>query len=69
MTLIDCFSVLNFYSFKVTPAMVKPFLEGRLLEDAIKLNKIYIINYKEVLDVTCKNNRKVTEGISEDSYN
>jgi hypothetical protein len=39
--------------------MVKPFLEGRSLQEAIELNKIYIINYKGVLDVAGMENRKV----------
>ncbi len=39
--------------------MVKPFLEGRSLQEAMELNKIYIINYKHLLDVTCTDCRKV----------
>jgi hypothetical protein len=39
--------------------MVRLFLEGRSLQEAIEINKIYIVNYKDVLDICCADNRKV----------
>ena len=39
--------------------MVEPFLEGFRLEEAIVLNKVYIVNYKDVLKISCKDEREV----------
>lgn len=55
----NVYSCSTFCSFKVTSTMVNPFLEGRSLPDAIEQNKIYIVNYKDALEITCRENRKV----------
>lgn len=47
------------FSFSVTSKMVEPFLEGFRLEEAIVLNKVYIVNYKDVLKISCKDEREV----------
>ena len=39
--------------------MVKPYLDGLKLEEAMVLNKIYVVNYKDVLDIRCKGDKKV----------
>ena len=46
-------------NFQVSPAMVRPFLEGLSLEEAIEINKIYIVNYKDVLAISCMDNKKL----------
>ena len=48
--------------------MVQPFLEGQSLEDALQRNKIYIINYKDVLEIICRDNRKVNSHTVSFSY-
>ncbi|XP_029207338.2 polyunsaturated fatty acid 5-lipoxygenase-like [Acropora millepora] len=46
-------------NFKVTPEMVKPFLDGLTLEEAMEKKKIYIVNLKRLSDVMCRFNRVI----------
>ena len=47
-------------SFKVTPEMVEPFLEGITLDEAMKNKKIYIVNLKRLTEIMCRFNRVVS---------
>ena len=49
------------FSFKVTPELVEPFLDGMTLEEALKKKKIYIVNLKKLSDVMCRFNRVVSK--------
>ena len=40
--------------------MVKPFLDGLTLEEAMEKKKIYIVNLKRLSDVMCRFNRVVS---------
>lgn len=52
--------MIIYFSFKVTPEMVKPFLDGLTLEEAMEKKKIYIVNLKRLSDVMCRFNRVVS---------